>query len=129
MGAIVYNWLIKRVLGLAWDKMNEAERRALVASYKLSGKAWMGGGAAAAFQAAFIAGGFQSYMILVIMVNAVVRQAIGVGLVTSSLTLATNAALTRTAAIAVGPHRLGKQQPHYGNTDFCPKCGEDILEK
>lgn len=95
--------VIKRVLGTAWDKMNEAERQALIASCKLSGKAWMGGGSAAALQAAFVAGGFQSYMILVIVVNAVVRQAIGVGLVASGLTLATNAALTRAASIVVGP--------------------------
>lgn len=95
--------IINKVLGEAWTKIRDAERDALIAECKLSGKEWMGGGSAAALQAAFLAGGFQSYMILVVVVNAIVRQAIGVGLVASGLTLAANAALTRTAAILVGP--------------------------
>lgn len=95
--------VIVKVLGDAWEKMSEAERQALIGACKLSGKAWMAGGSAAALQAAFLAGGFQSYMILVIVVNAVVRQAIGVGLVSSGLALATNATLTRAAAVVVGP--------------------------
>lgn len=95
--------VITKVLGDAWARLSKAERNALIAECKLSGKAWMAGGSAAALQAAFLAGGFQSYMILVIVVNAVVRQAIGVGLVAGGLSLAANAALTRTAAILVGP--------------------------
>ena len=95
--------IITKVLGDAWAKMSEAERQVLVGECKLSGKAWMAGGSVAALQAAFLAGGFTSYMILVIVVNAVVRGAIGVGLMTTGLSLATNAALTRTAAVLVGP--------------------------
>ena len=97
--------VIIKVLGELWPKLKDADREALIAGCGLSGKAWMGGGSAAALQALFRAGGFASYKLLVIVVNAIVRQAIGVGLVASGLglTLATNAALTRTAAILVGP--------------------------
>ena len=101
--------IINTVLGNAWEKMSTAEREALIAECKLSGKsgksgkAWMAGGSAAALQAAFKAGGFASYKLLVVVVNGMVRKAIGVGLASSGLSLATNAMLTRTAAIIVGP--------------------------
>lgn len=95
--------VLVKIVGDAWAKMSEAERQNLIAACKLSGKAWTTGGSAAALQAAFLAGGFQSYMILMIVVNGIVRQLIGVGLVTTGLSLATNAAITRTAAILTGP--------------------------
>ena len=95
--------IIVKVLGDAWDKMSEAERDALISECNPSGKAWMIGGSEAVIRAAFKAGGFQSYQFLVVVVNAVVKQAVGVGLMSSGLSLATNAALTRTAAILIGP--------------------------
>jgi uncharacterized protein YaaW (UPF0174 family) len=50
------------------------------------------------FQAVFRAGGFKSYQLTLIVVNAVLKALIGRG-----LSLAGNAALTRTMAILVGP--------------------------
>lgn len=95
--------IVGKLAGDLWAKMSEAERQALIAEVKLTGKAWMSGGSAGAFQAAFQAGGFASYKILVIIVNGIVRQLIGAGLVTTGLSLATNAALTRIAGIVMGP--------------------------
>ena len=89
--------IIAKVLRKAWPKMSEDERQALIAGAKLSGKAWMSGTSVLALMAVWQAGGFASYQILVIVTNWVVRQATGVGLATSGLSLATNAALTRIA--------------------------------
>ncbi len=50
------------------------------------------------FQAIFRAGGFKSYQLTVIIVNAVLKALIGRG-----LTFAGNAALTRTMAVLTGP--------------------------
>ena len=50
------------------------------------------------FQAAFVAGGFMSYQITLIVVNAVLKILIGRG-----LTVAGNAALTRVMAAFTGP--------------------------
>ena len=50
------------------------------------------------FQAVFRAGGFKSYQLTLIVVNAVLKALIGRG-----LSLAGNAALTRTMAILTGP--------------------------
>ena len=83
--------------------MSEAEREALIDECKGSGKAWTSGASAMALQLAFRHGGFQSYQLLVNVVNWVVKQAIGVGLVNTGLSLATNAMLTRTASIIAGP--------------------------
>lgn len=91
-----------KVLGEAWKKMDEAERQALIAECGLTGQV-AANASAAAIQAVFRAGGFASYKLLVIVVNAVVRQLIAMGLVASGLSLATNAMLTRTAALVVGP--------------------------
>ena len=95
--------IIAKLIGDIWDKLSEAERNALISECNPSGKAWMVGGSKAAIQTAFLSGGFESYKLLVIVVNAVVRQAVGVGLMSSGLSLATNAALTRTASIVLGP--------------------------
>lgn len=54
--------------------------------------------ALAAFIAVFRAGGFKSYQILVVVVNAVLRALIGRG-----LTFAGSAVMTRTAGILTGP--------------------------
>lgn len=52
----------------------------------------------ALFQAVFRAGGFKSYQLTLIIVNAIWKAIFGTG-----LTLATNAAITRIAAILTGP--------------------------
>ena len=98
----------------AWDKGSEADRKKLLKLLEKilpyirnarvpGGKAWTAGGSSLALQAVFRSGGFPSYKLLMIVVNAVVRQVVGVGLMASGLSLATNAALTRTAAVLVGP--------------------------
>ena len=85
----IVNAIIAKVLGDAWANMSETERNALISECNPSGKAWMVGGSKAAIQTVFMAGSFQSYQLLVIVVNAVVKQAIGVGLMSSGLSLAT----------------------------------------
>ena len=95
--------IIAKVLGHVLTNMSEAEREALIDECKESGMAWTSGASVMALQQAFRAGGFRSYQLLVIVVNWVVKQAIGVGLVNTGLSLATNAMLTRTASILAGP--------------------------
>ena len=87
--------VINKVLGEAWAKMGDAEREALITDFKLSGKAWMGGASAAALQAAFLAGGAQSYAILASVVNVFVMRTIGVGLA--------GFVATRSATALLGP--------------------------
>ena len=82
------------------DKLSEEERRLLLAEIGRSGRSnsTAGPASAMAFQAAFRAGGFASYKMMLIVVNAVLKKTIGRG-----LSVAANAALTRTMGIAVGP--------------------------
>ena len=95
--------IISKVLVTAWAKMTVAEREDLVADCKLSGSAWKAGGSAAALQRAFEAGGFSSYMILVVVADAVLKQATGVGLRNTGLPVATSVVLGRLAAALWGP--------------------------
>ena len=88
-----------KLLGDAMGKMSEADRAefatlvGLNAAKTLSPESMM-----AAAQAAFTAGGFQSYRMALMVANGVSRALLGRG-----LTLVANATLTRTLGIISGP--------------------------
>jgi len=91
--------LLMKILEDALEKMSNEERKELAKSIGLkntqnfSAQAMTG-----IFQAVFRAGGFKSYQLTVIIVNAILKALIGRG-----LSLGANAALTRTMAILTGP--------------------------
>ena len=90
--------ILATILAKAFEKMTEEEKRIILDVIGKSSKSWTGGVSAMAFQALFRTGGFASYQIMLIVVNAVVKSAIGRG-----LSLAANAVLARGMAVAVGP--------------------------
>ena len=90
--------ILATMLAEAYDKMTEAERLVILEQIGKSNKGALGGASAVAFQAMFKAGGFASYKLTLIVVNAVVKATIGRG-----LPLVANAALARTMAVATGP--------------------------
>ena len=91
--------LLMKILKDSVKKMSAEEVRELAESIGIKNfntitpEALIGG-----FQAIFKMGGFKSYQLTLIIVNAVMKAMIGRG-----LTLAGNAALTRVAAIMTGP--------------------------
>lgn len=91
--------LLMKILEDALEKMSDEERKKLAESIGLkntqsfSAEAMLG-----IFQAIFRAGGFKSYQLTLIIVNAILKALIGKG-----LSFATNATLTRTMAILTGP--------------------------
>jgi uncharacterized protein YaaW (UPF0174 family) len=91
--------LLLKILNDALEKMSPNELRELAESIGLKNlslitpESMLG-----AFQAVFRAGGFKSYQLTLIIVNAIMRALIGRG-----LSLAGNAALTRTVAVLSGP--------------------------
>ena len=91
--------LLMKILEDALEKMSDDERKELAKSIGLkntqnfSSQAMTG-----IFQAIFRAGGFKSYQLTLIIVNAILKALIGKG-----LSLGANAALTRTMAILTGP--------------------------
>lgn len=95
----IENNLLLKVLKDALEKMSPEELRELAESVGvknvglLTAESMLG-----VFQAVFRAGGFKSYQLTLVVVNAVMRTLIGRG-----LTLAGNAALTRTVAVLTGP--------------------------
>ncbi len=90
--------ILATILSKAFEKMSDEEREALLQQVGRSNRSALAGGSAAAFLAIFNAGGFASYKLMLIVVNAVVKGAIGRG-----LPLVANAALTRAMGIATGP--------------------------
>ena len=95
----IENQLLIKLLGDAMEKMSESERAEFAKVVGLNAaKTFSPEGLMAAAQAAFSAGGFQSYRIALIVANGVSRALLGRG-----LTLAANAALTRTLGIISGP--------------------------
>ncbi len=96
--AEIENSILATVLETAWDKMTEEEKRPVLDVVKQPNKSWAGGASALAFQAIFRAGGFASYQLTLIVVNAVVKGLIGRG-----LSLAANAAMMRVASVVTGP--------------------------
>jgi uncharacterized protein YaaW (UPF0174 family) len=95
----IENCLLLKVLNDALEKMSPEELRQLAESVGvkniglLTPESMLG-----VFQAVFRAGGFKSYQLTLIVVNAVLKAMIGRG-----LSLAGNAALTRTIGILTGP--------------------------
>lgn len=91
--------LLMKILSDAIEKMSPEELRELGESIGLknvngiTGEAMLG-----VFQAVFRMGGFKSYQLTLVIVNAIMKALIGRG-----LTLAGNAALTRTVAVLTGP--------------------------
>lgn len=96
---VIENNLLLKVLKDALDKMSPEELRELAESIGikqallLTPESVLG-----VFQAVFRAGGFKSYQLTLIVVNAVLKAMIGRG-----LSLAGNAALTRTIGVLTGP--------------------------
>ena len=90
--------ILATILAKAFEKMSEEEKLVILEEIGKSDTSWVRGGSAMAFLAVFKAGGFESYKLMLIVVNALVKGAIGRG-----LPLAINAALTRAMGIAIGP--------------------------
>lgn len=98
VAAIEQNLMMK-ILTDAIERMSVEELRQMAEEVGVSNFASLSKDAAiAAFIAVFRAGGFKSYQILVVVVNAVLRALIGRGLAFGG-----SAVLTRTASILVGP--------------------------
>ncbi|KQN74679.1 hypothetical protein ASF04_26225 [Duganella sp. Leaf61] len=95
----IENGLLLKVLNDALEKMSPDEIRKLAESVGVKNFAHLTPeGMLGVFQAVFRAGGFKSYQLTLIVVNAVLKAMIGRG-----LTLAGNATLTRTIGILTGP--------------------------
>lgn len=91
--------LLMKVLTDALEKMTPAELKELAEAVGIKNVSTMNAEAfAGVFQAVFRAGGFKSYQLTLIIVNAVLKALIGRG-----LSIAGNAALTRTMAVLTGP--------------------------
>ena len=89
--------LIEKVLDDAWEKMSQNDRDALLKELG-EGRIKAGGSIGAAMIAAFRLGGFNSYKITLIVVNAIAKAILGRG-----ITLAGNAALCRVLGVLAGP--------------------------
>ena len=95
----IENNLLMKILTDAVEKMSPEELKELAESTgikntrRITAQSMVG-----IFQAVFRAGGFKSYQLTLIVVNAVLKALIGRG-----LSFAGNAALTRTMAVLAGP--------------------------
>lgn len=95
---MIEDQLLAKVLKDAWEKMSEDERKKLVEE---SGNVFgltVGGLGAGALIAIFRAGGFKSYQVALIIVNAISKAILGHG-----LKFAGNIYLTRLLAVLAGP--------------------------
>ncbi|WP_317658485.1 DUF3944 domain-containing protein [Pseudomonas sp. KU43P] len=91
--------LLMKILSDALEKMTPEELRELATATGMKNTSGLTAEAMTGiFQAVFRAGGFSSYKLTLIIVNAVLKQLIGRG-----LSLAANAALARTMAVLTGP--------------------------
>jgi uncharacterized protein YaaW (UPF0174 family) len=91
--------LLMKILSDALDKMSKEELKELAESLGLKNTSGITSQALTGiFQAIFKAGGFKSYQLTVIIVNAILKALIGRG-----LTFGGNILLTRTMAILTGP--------------------------
>lgn len=91
--------LLLKLLGDAMEKMSEVDRAEFAKLVGLTNlKTFAPATMTAAFQVVFKAGGFQSYRLTLVVVNAISRLIFGRG-----LALAGNAALMRTASLLAGP--------------------------
>ena len=95
----IENNMLMKIIADALEKMSSEELRKLAESVGLKNTDGITAEAlTGVFQAAFVAGGFMSYQITLIVVNAVLKLLIGRG-----LSIAGNAALTRAMAVFTGP--------------------------
>lgn len=94
----IENSVLATIFSKAFDKMSEAEKLALLDEIGKPNLGALKSGSALAFLAVFNAGGFASYKLMLIVVNGVVKGAIG-----RSLPLVANASLARVMGIATGP--------------------------
>lgn len=97
----IENNMLMKILEESIEKMSSEELRKFCEECHVPWKEVAGRSpqaVAALFQSAFTLGGFTSYQLTLIIVNALWKALFGTG-----LTLATNATLTRVAAILTGP--------------------------
>lgn len=95
----IENNLLMKILTDALEKMSPEELKELAEATGVKNTGTVTAQTmVGVFQAVFRAGGFKSYQLTLIIVNAVLKALIGRG-----LSLAGNAALTRTMAILTGP--------------------------
>ena len=94
----IEQYLLQKLFTDSLSKASEEELKMMMEELGLPVQDFSRQAAVAALLMAFKAGGFQSYILLVSVVNAVVRFILGRG-----LNLAANAALTRMAAVITGP--------------------------
>lgn len=92
--------ILKKVLTRMWEEMEDKDRRELLASLniKITTDSNFKAEGLAALLTAFRAGGFASYQLTMIVVNAVAKMILGRG-----LALATNATINKVLGIATGP--------------------------
>lgn len=91
--------ILEKVLVEAWKEMSEADKKELVELAKDKyGKIDIKAEGSLALLTAFRAGGFASYKLTLIIVNAIAKAVLGRG-----LSLAANAGLTRVLGILAGP--------------------------
>ena len=92
--------LLAKVLTDMWDEMSDSERQELLESMNIdyNPDSNLASAGLAALMAVFKAGGFASYELAVIVVNAVARLILGRG-----LSLVANAMVTRVLGIVTGP--------------------------
>lgn len=92
--------LLKKVLTKMWEEMEDKDRRELLESLniKITTDSNFKAEGLAALLTAFRAGGFASYQLTMIVVNAVAKMILGRG-----LALATNATINKVLGIATGP--------------------------
>ncbi|MFM0703574.1 YaaW family protein [Paraburkholderia sediminicola] len=96
---VIENNLLMKILREALEKMSPEELRELAQSLGLKDLTSISSTAlVGAFQAIFRAGGFKSYQLTLIVVNAVLKALIGRG-----LSFGGNIILTRTMAVLTGP--------------------------
>lgn len=94
----IENKLILRVFEDTWKDLSEEEKRNFVSEMGFSGKDLTKQGVTAAVQLCLKMGGFKTYQLTVIIVNAVAKAILGRG-----LTFAGNAALTKYLSVFIGP--------------------------
>lgn len=94
--------ILATILSKAFEKMSDDEKMAVLDQAGMPNRSALAGGSVMAFQAIFKAGGFASYMLMMIVVNGIfnstIRQVIGQG-----LPVVANATLNRVMGIATGP--------------------------
>ena len=97
--AKIENNLLMKILTDALEKMSPEELKELADTIGIKNTSFVTAESmVGVFQAVFRAGGFKSYQLTLIIVNAILKALIGRG-----LSFAANATLTRTMAILTGP--------------------------